>query len=138
MRDGKLWARCALEGGKSLATDVQSTIDRIRSKSVSDEELLELLTDARALVRANVLMALVNRPSQNGERIAKAVAKAAHAPAHSDVRLMGSVNQRILSVATLAWLQTDVAKTAYERELQALAEVEKQRVLELVADGPIS
>lgn len=130
--------RCELEGERFLATEIQQTIDRIHSHELRDEELLDLLADGRALVRANVLLELASRPLKDGELIAQAVVKAAHAPAHCDVRLMGSVTQRVLAVATLAWLQADAAKTAYERELRALTGAEKQRVLELVAEGPIA
>lgn len=121
-----------------MATDIQLTIDRVRSRELGEEELLGLLTDGRALVRANVLLELVAQSLKDGERVVKAVVQAAHAPVHSDVMLMGSVNQRMLSIATLAWLQTGVARAAYERELQALSEVEKRRVLELVAEGPVA
>jgi hypothetical protein len=126
------------EGEKSLATDIQAIIDRIHSGALSEGDLLQLLTDARALVRANVLLELPKRKLVSVELVTSAVVQAAHAPDHADVRLMGTATQRVLAVATLAWLRTDNAKAAFERELNSLGDAERERARELVAEGPAS
>lgn len=130
--------KCVHEGEKSLATDIQATIDRIHSGALSEGDLLQLLTDARALVRANVLLELPKRKLVSAELVTSAVVQAARAPDHADVRLMGTVTQRVLAVATLAWLRTDNAKAAFESELNSLGEAERERARELVAEGSAS
>jgi len=123
------------EGEKFLATDIQATIDRIHSGALGESELLQLLTDDRALVRANVLLELPKRTLISAGLVTSAVVQAAHAPDQAEVRLMGTVTQRVLAVATLAWLRTDSAKVAFERELNSLGDVERERARELVAEG---
>jgi hypothetical protein len=126
-----------LAGVKSLATEIQTTIDRIHSPASSEEELLQLLADERALVRANVLLELGKRGATNEQRVVQAVVSAAHASAQADVKLMGTVNQRVLAVAVLAWLGTEGGKAAFDREAQLLNEAESERARELAASGPV-
>ena len=117
--------------------EVQKTIDSIVAGSLSEEALVSLLTDASALVRANVLMSLPKRNIVDTRMVVEAVVKAASNPTHGDVKLMGTVNQRRLAIATLAWINSDASIAAYESLLEGLTGEEIAHVTKLVSQGPI-
>ncbi len=117
--------------------DIQSVIDSIKQNHFSEPELINLLKDDRALVRANVLMALPRRSMTNPQRIVDAIAAASEA-ANSQVKLMGTTTQRKLAIATLAWLGVDAARETFDRVIDTLSAGEREEIAELVRRGPIT
>jgi hypothetical protein len=116
----------------------QSVIDAIRRDELSEEALIRLLSDPRMLVRANVLMALPRRKLSNSEAVVDAVVGAATDPVRAKIKLMGTLNQRKLAVATLAWLQVDPARRACEALCAEMGDDEREDVMDIVKRGPIT
>lgn len=117
--------------------EAQKTIDAIVAGKLSEQALVSLLADASALVRANVLMSLPKRNIVDIHMVVEAVIKAASNPTHGGVRLMGTVTQRKLAIATLAWIKSNASIAAYQSLLDELTDEEKAQVTKLVSQGPI-
>ena len=116
---------------------IQKRIDYIRSSISSEDDLLKALKDVRALVRANAIMELGRRTPVNTARVVAALRLAAHADTYANVRLLGSLTQRALAIATLAWLPFAEAQAAYQDEIASIPPDESQRIQELAMNGPI-
>ncbi|MCG8346239.1 MAG: hypothetical protein MI924_00480 [Chloroflexales bacterium] len=94
-------------------TDIQKLIDRIRSKALSDQELVDLLGDERLLVVANVLMTLPSIPLTNARPVVDAVLKVAYGNQSHKV-LLGTVSLRKLAALSLQAMQNEEAQQAFQ------------------------
>ena len=120
------------------ASELQALIDSIHHGQISEQDLMALLFDDRGIVRANVLIALPRRNLANESAVANAVVKAALDPGRSGVNLMGTINQRKLAAATLAWIRNAAASEAYRQLMDTFDDAEKKHVGELVEQGPMT
>lgn len=120
-----------------MDTDIQSTIDKIREGLLTEEKLAACLEDPRALVRANALIQLQRLQPRRAETVER-IALAAMHPVHGAVILMGSVSQRQFAIATLGWLDGELALQAYKQALERLPVQEVQQITRLISQGPVS
>jgi hypothetical protein len=88
-------------------------------------------------VRANALLAL-NKSGHLRAPTIDAIQKLAEDFQFGSVRVMGTVSQRDLALATLAWAQDPEAQSAYSNLLRKLSDEEARRVSDFVARGPIA
>jgi hypothetical protein len=82
-------------------------------------------------------MTLPEMHFDNPREIVTAVLEAAFDSANNEMLLMGSVTQKMFALATLSWMENEVARQAYASALGRLDDKERERVLALASEGPV-
>ncbi|MEW8087945.1 MAG: hypothetical protein AB2652_20710 [Candidatus Thiodiazotropha endolucinida] len=118
------------------ADTTQEIIYKIHGNEFDVKQLLDLLNDDRGIIRANVLFALPSKFGESDDLIVTALTSAATND-FSLFKLMGDITQKKLSIATLSWMDSDVAKNAYRYLIENCDSVEVEDIERLSQHGPI-
>jgi hypothetical protein len=103
--------------------DIQSIIDQIRSKALSEQELIDLLGDARLLIVANVLIVLPSLRLTRAQSVVDAVMNVATGGQSSKV-LLGNITLRKLAAASLQAMSDEEAQNAFQALTATFSEQE--------------
>ncbi|MBK8802328.1 MAG: hypothetical protein IPN71_09790 [Fibrobacteres bacterium] len=116
---------------------VDENLIRLRASQATSQELVECMVHPSILVRSKAIVAGAQLQTSDSEQIVAAIRGAANHAQYASVKLMGSVYQRHLAIAALAWLKDGVGMDAFSSEVDRLAQRDREIVEGLVANGPI-
>ena len=105
--------------------DQQEAIDECSSPNVTEHRLLELLADARMMVRANAIFALAKREPEEEENVVDAIASIAHSETATR-KVIGTLNERMLAAFGLAKIGSPLAQERFEELRAEMSETEQQ------------